>query len=163
MALEPFVTPQMLRDTLSPATYMALFDDEQTGSISDVDESAPVLLLLRRAHIRVVSWLGHNYTKLPLVTDTDVSDLLIDAELNYAVGMAYDRHPEYTRSYGEEPKRKAAWDQAELTMMRVQEAILRLPDAPSMGQPANVGGIVYESGPRTLTDSIDGTFNGGDL
>lgn len=163
MALAPLITAANLRDAIGTATYMALMDDEQLGVVEAVDTSSAVALLLSRAHIRCVSWLGANYAKTPLVTDTDVSVLLQDAELNYAVGLAYDRHPEYVRNFGEEPKRRAAYDQAELTMQRIQEAILRLPDMPSMGQPANVGGIVYDSGPRTLTDSIDGTYNGGDL
>ena len=163
MALDPLITAAQLRATLSEPTYMALYDDEQLGSAEAVDASAAVQLTLRRAHIRCVSWLGANYSKLPLDTDSDVSDLLIDAELNYAIGLSFDRHPEYVRQYGEDPRRKAAYDQAELTMTRVQEGILRMPDSPSMGQPANVGGIVYDSGPRTMTDSLDGTYNGGDL
>jgi hypothetical protein len=142
---------------------MSIYDDEQTGSIVTVDASTAVLLTLARAHSRVVSWLGHTYTKVPLVTDTDVPFLLKDAELNYAIGMSYDRHPEFVRAYGADPQRKNAYDQAELTMTRVQQAILRFVDSPTIAAPANAGGIVYDSGPRTLTDSLDGTYNGGDL
>lgn len=163
MSLTPFITAAELRATLSPATYMAIFDDEQTGSVSLVDASTAVLLTLSRAHIRTVSWLPPSFDKLPKSSDTDVSILLKDAELNYAVGLSYDRHPEYVRAYGADPQRKAAYDQAELTMTRVQAAVLRLPDSPSMDEPHNVGGIVYESGPRTLIDSFDGSRNGGDL
>lgn len=161
--LAPYIAASDLRAALSPAVYMAIFDDEQTGSIADVDASNAVALVLARAHSRVVSWLGHTYTKLPLATDSEVPYLLKDAELNYAIGMSFDRHPEYVRAYGADPQRKNAWDQAELTMNRVQEAILRFVDAPSVGKPVNVGGIVFDSGPRTLTDSLDGTYNGGDF
>lgn len=161
--LAPYITAADLRAALSSSVYMALFDDEQTGVTATVDASLGVTLTLARAHSRVVSWLGHTYSKLPLVTDTEVPYLLKDAELNYAIGMAYDRHPEYVRAYGSDAQRQNAWDQAELTMNRIQEAILRFADAESVGDPVNVGGIVYDTGPRTLTDSLDGTYNGGDL
>jgi hypothetical protein len=161
--LAPYITAAELRDALSPATYMAIFDDEQIGSTTVVDASRPVALLLARAHAHVVSRLGHTYNKIPLITDSEVPYLLKDAELNFAIGMAYDRHPEYVRSYGADSQRKNAWDQANLTMLMIQEAVMRFVDAPSVGDPVNVGGIVFDSGPRTLTDSLDGTYNGGDL
>jgi hypothetical protein len=157
------ITAADLRNALGTATYMALFDDEQTGSITEVDASANVLLVLRRAHVRCISWLGTNYAKIPKSTDSDVSDLLVDAELNYAMGLAYDRHPEYVRAYGADPQRKNAWDQAELTMMRIQEAILKLVDSPSMAEPLNVGGLVIDSGQRIFLDSADGQRNSGDF
>ena len=161
--LVPYITATDLRAALSPPTYMAIFDDDQTGSIVTVDASTAVLLTLARAHSRVVSWLGHTYTKVPLVTDTDVPFLLKDAELGYAIGMSYDRHPEYTRAYAADPQRKNAYDQAELTMTRVQEAILRFVDSPTIAAPVNVGCVIYDTGPHTITDSTDGTRNGGDL
>jgi hypothetical protein len=118
---------------------------------------------LRRAHIKCITWLGANYTKIPDGTDSHISDLLVDAELNYAIALAYDRHPEYVRAYGEEPKRKAAWDQAELTMMRVQEAVLKFVDLPDMEEPRNVGGVVVDGGQRVFLKASDGTNNGGDF
>lgn len=161
--LAPYNTPAELRAAMSPATYMSIYDDDQSGSIVTVDASTAVALTLARAHSKVVSWLGHTYTKIPLVTDTDVPFLLKDAELNYAIALSYDRHPEYIRAYGADPQRKGAYDQAELTMTRVQEAILRFVDAPSMPLPVNVGCLIYDTGPHTVTDSLDGTHNGGDL
>jgi hypothetical protein len=163
MALAPLITATMLRYGLSTATYMALYDEEQLGVQDEVDVSGPVLLTLTRAHIRCVSWLGANYNKIPLVTDPDVSELLKDAELNYAIGISYDMHPEYVRAYGEEPKRKAAYDQAELTMMRIQEAILKLVDSASMAEPTNVGGIVVDSGQRMFLGTTNGIMNSGDF
>lgn len=159
----PLITAADLRNALSPSTYMALFDDDQTGSIVTVDASGPVQLVLRRAHIKCVTWLGANYEKIPDGTDTHVSFLLVDAELNYAIGMAYDRHPEYVRAYGEDAKRKAAWDQAELTMMRIQEAVLKFVDLPDMEEPRNVGGLVVDGGQRVFLTSSTGINNGGDF
>jgi len=157
------ITAADLRNALGAATYMALLDEETTGSISDVDASAAVLMVLRRSHIRCISWLGTNYAKIPKSTDNDISDLLIDAELNYAIGLAYDRHPEYVRAYGADPQRKNAYDLAELTMMRIQEAILKLVDSPSMAEPLNVGGLVIDGGQRVFLDSSNGQRNSGDF
>lgn len=162
MALAPLITAEQLRLSLTTPTYMALFDEEQTGSVPTVDASATVALVRRRAHIRCVSWLGLNYKRIPLVTDTEVPDLLVDAELNYAVGISLDMHPEYVRAYGEEPRRKGAFDQAELCMQRVQEAVLQFVDAPSAGEPENVGGVVVDSGQRVFLGSTNGALNSGD-
>jgi len=101
--LAPYVTPAMLRARLSLATYIAIYDDDLTGSITEVDASEGVALTLSDAHSLVVSRLGTNYTHIPLVTDIDVPFLLKSAELNYAVGISYDRHPEYIRAYGTDP------------------------------------------------------------
>lgn len=163
MSLAPLITAADLRATLSEPTYMALFDDDQSGVVASVDASDGVAMCLRRAHIRCVSWLGVNYSKVPLVTDTDVPDLLIDAELNYATGIAFDRHPEYTRQYGEDPRRKAAYDQAELTMLRVQEAILQFVDSASMKEPENVGGIIVNEGQKMFLGATSGALNSGDF
>lgn len=162
MALAPLITANLLRLALTTTTYMALFDELQLGDVGSVDASASVTLVLRRAHVRCVSWLGLNYKKIPLVTDAEVPDLLVDAELNYAVGIAFDMHPEYVRQYGEDPRRKSAFDQAELCMQRVQEAILQFVDAPSVGEPENVGGVVTDSGQRVFLGSTNGALNSGD-
>lgn len=163
MALAPLITGEDLRIALSKATFLALYDDEQTGDMETIETSAEVGQTLRRAHIRTVAWLGNNYNKVPLVTDTDVSELLKDAELNYAIGISYDRHPEYVRQYGEDVKRKAAYDQAELCMQRVQEAVLRLVDSPSMAEPENVGAVIVDSGQRTFLGTTNGVVNSGDF
>jgi hypothetical protein len=163
MSLTPFVTAANLRTALSPATYMALFDDEQNGDVDAVDASDAVQEILKDAHILTVSWLPLNYSTLPHSTDSDVSQLLKYAERQYAKFLAYDRHPEYVKVYGEETKIAGALKQAETTMGRVQSAIQQLADSPSMGKPANAGGVFTESGPRMVTDGADGIYNGGDL
>jgi hypothetical protein len=165
MASTPLVTAAMLRATLSLATYMALFDDEQLGITDDVDKSLAVTLVLRRSHTRVNSRLATIYSKRPLPSgsDAEIDDLLLDAELNYACGMAFDRHPEYTRSYGEEPRRKAYYDQAEAVMENIQAALMRLVQTPPEDPPKNVGGIVYAITQRVMSPDADGTLNSGDF
>lgn len=163
MALDPLITAKDLRDAMSTQTYLALLDDDMIGDVPTVDASGPVTLLLANAHIHCVSWLGANYSKIPRVTDIDVSQLLKSAELNYAIGMAYDRHPEYVRQYGEDHKRKSAYDRAEITMMRIQEACLKLVDSPSMAEPQNVGGVVVDYGQRVFLGGANGVLNSGDF
>jgi len=123
-ALTPFITAALLRTALSPSTYIAIFDDDNGGDIAVVDASSQVALCIKRAHVRVVSRLGMLYNKIPDGTDSEISDLLVDAELNYAVGISFDRHPEYVRTFGESDRRKAAFDQADGTMEMIQAAIL---------------------------------------
>lgn len=163
MALDPLNTPTNLRDALSIQTYMALFDDMGLGDVATVDASGAVEQVLQMAHIRCVSWLGANYSKLPASTDTDVSVLFKFAELQYAIAMSFDRHPEYVRQYGETPRKNSALAQAELTMQRVQEAILKPVDSPSMGEPKNIGGRVVDSGQRIMLGSTNGALNSGDF
>ena len=165
MATEPRVTAELLRAALSPATYLALFDDEQCGVVSEVDISLPVTLTLRRAHTRVQSRLATICGTRPLPGETAAggSDLLLDAELNYAIGMAFDRHPEYVRAYGEGARQKGAWSMAESIMEDLQAAVLRVVDATPEAAPSNVGGILFSSARRVMLPGSDGSANSGDF
>jgi hypothetical protein len=162
-ALTPFITAALLRTALSPSTYIAIFDDDNGGDIAVVDASSQVALCIKRAHVRVVSRLGMLYNKIPDGTDSEISDLLVDAELNYAVGISFDRHPEYVRTFGESDRRKAAFDQADGTMEMIQAAILAIVDAPPEPTPRNVGGVITDGGQRVFLDSNDGCRNSGDF
>lgn len=163
-SLTPLITAKDLRTALNPTTYSAIFDDDNSGDMNSVDASDQVKLCIRRAHTRVVSRLGVMYTKIPDGTDSSYPDLLVDAELNYAMGIAFDRHPEYVRTFGESDRRKACWDQAEATMELLQEAVLRLVDTPPEPVPRNVGGVVVDDGQHMFIGrSCGGGFNSGDF
>jgi len=163
-SLAPLITASDLRTALNPTTYLAIFDDDNSGDMALVDASEAVTLCIRRANTRVVSRLGVLYTKIPEGTDPLIPDLLVDAALNYAQGIAFDRHPEYVKTFGESDRRKACFDQAESTMSMLQEAILRLVDNPSEPVPKNVGGVVVDDGQRVfLGRSCGGGFNSGDF
>jgi hypothetical protein len=161
--LTPFVTPANLRDVLGPTEYIAIFDDAGSGNLATIDASGAVGLCIRRAHTRVMARVGSIYKTLPDGADPQIPDLLFDAELNYAIGIAYDRRAEYTRAYGKEPARKAALDQAEMAMEQLQAAITRIVDAPPQASPENVGGVVFDSAQRVFAQSPDGTNNSGDF
>ena len=159
----PFITPALLRTALSPTTYLAIFDDDGTNNVAYVDASDAVKLCISRAHVRVVSYLGNIYNRIPDGADADIPGLLADAELNYATGIAFDRHPEYVRTFGESERRKAAFDQADMTMKAVRGAMLSITDVPSLEKAANVGGVVIDGGVRVFLPSPDGTTNSGDF
>lgn len=167
MASQPLITAAQLRTKLGYNTYMALYDEDDSGqpsgNVQQVDASAAVALTLRLAHVRVVSRLATIYpNKVPDGTDTAIDDLLVDAELNYAVGMSYDRHPEYVNRFGWDPVRKGAYQVADDIMSAVQDAVMRLVQAPPEPKPANVGGVVVDGGQRVFLAGIDGTHNSGD-
>lgn len=156
--LTPYATAEMLRAVLGPATYMAIYDDEQTGDVEFVDRADAVKFTLRRAHARVVSRLPPIYRTLPTTSIADdIPALLQDAELLYACGLSYDRHPEYARVYGR-PK----FVEADEIMDNVQAAILMIADNPPEPSPANVGGTVTSKGPRAFVD-VNGNYTGGDF
>jgi hypothetical protein len=164
---KPLITAATLRAKLGFNTYMALYDEDDSGSptgdVAQVDASEAVALTLRLAHVRVVSRLATIYpNKTPDGTDPLIDDLLVDAELNYAVGISYDRHPEYVNRFGWDPVRKGAYQMADDIMASIQDAVMRLVQAPPEPKPANVGGVVVDGGQRVFLVGIDGTPNTGD-
>lgn len=170
MALTPLITAADLRNALGLNTYMALYDEDTdgsgqpTGDIATVDALASVALTLKRAHMRVISRLPAIYNKIPDGTDSQVSELLRDAEIEFAIGMSYDRHPEYVQRFGMDTKRKGAYQTAMETMDLIQDAVLRIVpnDAPPEAAPRNVGGVVVDSGNRVFLPNPDGSGGTGD-
>jgi hypothetical protein len=89
---------------------------------------------------------------------------LKQAALAFAVPFAFMRHPEYVRTYGDDPRGGLkALQMAGEFMERLCTGKQFLVDVPLEPKPSVVGGIVYSAGPRTVIDGIDGTFNGGDF
>jgi len=167
MAASPYATVQDLVDALGEPAYLAIFDEG--GTLPDraaVDGSSGVALCLRRAHAQVSGRLPGIYSQLPAEQpdDTHVSDLLRDAELAFAVVFAYRRHPEWVRTYGAGPN-GPLWQEALDNVERLQTGVLRVPqnDNPPEPAPENIGGIVYDQGPRMLTDRNTGESTSGDF
>ena len=159
----PLITAQNLVDALSLPTYMALFDDANTGNRSTVDASTGVALVLSRSHVQVESWLPDIFKTMPTSTPVP-SQLLVDAELQFAVIYSYRRHPEYVKTYGAEPN-GSLWKEALAFMYRIQAGTQLIPpdDNPPETAPENVGGSTIADGPRIAITSNDGsTPNTGD-
>lgn len=151
MAASTYCTVQDLVDTLSVATFMALFDDEPLGDLAAVMGAPAVSLCMRRAHSQVASRLTGIYGIAPAEqpNDAQVPDLLRDAELAFAVVYAYRRHPEYVRTYGAGPNGDL-WEEALDAVNRIKAAVNMIPknDNPPETRPRNVGGLVVSAGPR---------------
>lgn len=151
-----------LQNALGPVTYLAIFDDVNAGSVS-TGTGTPVDQVLSRAHAQVVSRLVSVYGAdgIPSVLPSSIPALLVDAELNYAVALAWQRHPEYVRAVGAKNATAAAYERADMTMKNVADAIQRLPEV--VATPSNVGGVVTDGSNRLIIDSSDGTSNAGDF
>jgi phage gp36-like protein len=157
-----YVSSDDLRDRLNPTTYLAIFDDDNAGEGS----ANPVQLVIDSAEGEVDSYLiTENALPLPALTGGKTDRLVKLCALDFAQALSYERHPEYARTFGEDAKKMSIWKRASERMGRIQAARQQLPDVVEQAgpKPANVGGIVYDSGPRTITNSLDGTDNGGDF
>lgn len=160
-----YVSPSDLKAAVGPQVYVQIFDDDGDGNVSDND--AGVQLVLERAHAEVLSYLPRLYgiavvddpTRLP----QGIPTLLKSAELDFAVALSFERHPEYVRSYGEEG-RSLRWKRAEAKMQRIGDAKQIPTDNVPPPQPVTGGGVITDPNPRrTIVTSADGTDNAGDF
>lgn len=155
-----YITQADIELRLSPRTVLAIFDDDNDG-VADADAVAAIIDDAE-AHVDA-ALLG--FIDMPAINPAD--RLIKRAALNFAIAFSFERHPEYVRSFGEEPR--IHYKRAEDYLDKIQAARRRLPDNNSDltvaagGTVKNVGGIVTDSGPRTLVDDPDGTQNSGDF
>ena len=149
-----YIDADRLARALTPATYGEFFNDDGEGNV-DTDA---VVDVIDRAEGEVDSQLiGFRTYPIDIPTDR----LLRQAALCYAISFSFERHPEYVRQFGENPRADGMYQRGEKLMARVQAGIKALPDQTSPATAAqNSGGIVYDSGPRFSVDSLDGTQNG---
>ena len=80
------------------------------------------------------------------------------AALMWFRALAYERHLEYVRQYGKEPRKEAMQMCEDLT-----DAKEWLADLPGGAPPGNAGGIVVDHGPRMMVTSASGEYEGGDF
>jgi hypothetical protein len=158
-----FITVQDLVDALGEETYMALFDDHNTRSRVEVDESTQVVLVMKRAHATAASYLPNLYATLPATNDTPatMSELLRHATLEFAQCYAYRRRPEYMKTYGAFPGGDM-WKGAVELMQRIQRGEQRIePVVAPADPPANHAGFVADDGPKaTIPSTTDNTTLG---
>lgn len=175
MTIKSFNTVQDLVDAVGVQTYMAIFDDPTgtppvpSGSRAVVDASTQVASVLQRARSRVLAWLPGAYDTMPddqSSNPSNVSVLMKDAELQYAVIYTYRRHPEYVRTYGAEAS-GPLMKEADAHMQRIKQGQERIApnDNPPPGapKPNNVGGVGVADGSRITITGTDGTSNAGDF
>lgn len=159
-----YITARNLIDRLTERTYVAMFDTNNTGQVSQVDD-AQVQQVIDNAEAEVDSFLlTIRLLPLPATISPSIDRLVVLCCLDFAQGFAYELHPEYARQYGDGTKGETIMERARLRMQRIRAGIQELPDVDAQaGKPTNIGGIVYDAGPRTIVDGPDGTRNGGDL
>lgn len=166
-----YLTAQDLVDAMGEPTYMAIFDDTNSGSRATVDASTGVTTVLRRTLAFISSWLPDIYAKLPGETPDGMSSttdtipaLFKDACLQYGVVLSYRRHPEYVKTYGAQPDGPLMKELVEF-MQRIQAGAQRVTpnDQPPEPTPENVGGSSQSDGSRIALTATDGvTRNSGD-
>jgi hypothetical protein len=153
-----YIVQADLENALSPSTILAIFEDQNTGAVN----TTALNDICARATARVDSWIAAVYDGPFPITQSPVPAMCKELALEYGVAFCFERHPEYVRTFGELP-RAERWKRADELGLRLQKAVQRMPDYTAQPKPRNVGGIVYDSGPRTIVDSADGTRNGGDF
>jgi hypothetical protein len=161
--LVPLVDAETLRNTVTPEVYMAVFDDRRTKDPSSVDQSGPVQEVIDDANALVISSLAPICARVPDGTDPAIPVLLKTVSRLYLRYFTFIRRPEYTRVTGKDEA--SLLKHAKEIVDEIRSGLMAV--APNDGTPkvsvGNVGGIVYESGPRLMTDSLDGTSNSGDF
>lgn len=156
-------TTQDLVDLIGEEVFMALFDDQGTQSLITVKASTQVALIMESAHAYVNSWLV-NLGQLPPDNTATVSKLIRHVELRVAQCFAYQRRPEYVRTYGAFPG-GPMWTGITEMLDRIQSGVQRIPQtdqAPEFPQPNQGGRGPEQDGPKALVDSdpIDRTTYG---
>lgn len=152
------ITPDDLKAALGPGVYVQIFDDDGDGVVTDDDDA--VLLVIERAHAEVVSYALRIWDAMP----PGIPPLLKSAELDFAVALAFERHPEYVRAYGEEG-RERRWKRASTKMERIAaQAQIVGEGSPDPKTDIEAGGSITIPNPHPLiVDSSDGDYNGGDF
>ncbi len=139
-----FITQAELQAMMTPALFLAIFDDDNNGSVDAADTNAAQIIAL--AHAEVISYVPNLYEDALDELPSGVPDLLKSVELDYAYALSLNRHPEFARF---ESEYKQRWERAEKKMDRISKSIQRIAgsNAPT-ADPANVGATV--AGPDPL-------------
>jgi hypothetical protein len=165
----PYITTSELTTALGPQTALALFDDDDSGTLN----AFAVAQVIMRAHARVTGSLVSIYGRSkvpPGLPDgyvdgqpQTVPDILRDYELEQAMVFAYDRRPGFVRGQGElTVKDRDARLQTLVEQIRTSEVQLT-DDAPDE-EPANLGGLVLDLGQHVaIGRNPYGGFNRGDF
>lgn len=156
-----YIDADELATRLTPATYLAIYDDSGTGDVASVNDQA-VQQDIDGAEGEVDSYLiTDRALPLPAIVNPSVDRLVRLAALDFATALAFLRHPEYVRTFGENPKAQGLWERATARMKRLKTGMVELPDVDKQAaKPLNVGGVVLDEGPRTIITSSDGRDNG---
>lgn len=154
----PYVSAETLRTAIGASAYKAIFDDDGDGTV----DAAAVDLVRSRASTRVDSSLAKIYPAAVVPFTGEVPRDAQEAALEFAVGMAYLRHPEYAARYGDKGK-VMEFDRAEKLCQDLATNLKRIADAPAAApNPVNVGLTVDFSASDDAAGGVGGgIFSGG--
>lgn len=154
-----YATQTDLENSLSPATVLALYNDDNDSQVNAVAIEG----VLVRATNWVDSYLATQYLPPFPVTQTPVPAMIVAAALEFAIAFSFERHPEYVHTYGETFRAATRFKRACEMMDRIVASQQQIPDWVLQPKGKNVGGIINSSGPRTIIDGPNGENNGGDF
>lgn len=160
-----YISSADLINRLTPDTFVAIYDDENNNDPDNVNDDA-VQADIDAAEAEVDSWIIATYaTPSPDLVGGAIDRLVRLAAVDYACSLAWRRHPEYVKQFGENPRADGLWHLAEARMKRIQEGMQQLPDVTEQGadRAANVGGPTFDDGNRIIIPDADGSDNMGDF
>lgn len=135
---------------LNPKTFLAIYDDEDSGDPLQVDDLI-VQQDIDSAEGEVDSYLILIGTlPLPTLAGGAIDRLIKTAALDYAEALSFLRHPEYPRTFGENGKSKGLWTIAEKRMERIKKSLQQMPDIVSQTgtTPTNTGATIANADPE---------------
>lgn len=149
-----YITQLDVEHRLSAASVAYIFTDPGADTIN----AAALNGCIDDAEAEVESWLLGDID-ITSESFNRVDRLLRRCAVDFFCCYAYERRPEYEKTFGEDPRGGSRWKRATQRMERIQASLQKLPDQPSV-KPANVGGIIRDDSARTCITSADGTANG---
>ena len=157
-----YITVAELNVAMGPQMVLQMFDDQATNTVYEPSVDAVVA----RASALVDSWIAPVYTgtfPMTFASESVVPGMILELAVQYAVAIAYERHPDYANAIASSPN-KDRFARADALGLQLQAAIRRIPDMPGQLKPVNVtGAILYDDGRRVIADNPDGTTNSGDF
>jgi phage gp36-like protein len=155
-----YITQAELQYALSSTSFIAIFDQDNDG----VADEAVVDAVIGRASAMTDAWIAPVYRGPFPITQVPVPAMIRELTIQYCLAIAYERRPDYTRTLeGGSSHDEDRWKRADAMGMRLQTAVLRIPDYVAQPAPANVGGIVVSGGSRVFIADANGTENRGDF
>lgn len=147
------ITASDLSVALSPATYLAIFDDANDGTVDDTNPA--VVLVIERAEAEVYSFLPVDFTPAPAQ-----QKLLRQAAFSFAISFSYERHPEYVRMVASN-ERNDQYARGKRIMLDLQETVRRMRDVTTA--PVTISPEFASDTARGINDSpglVEETFWG---
>jgi hypothetical protein len=145
-----------VENALNKATVLALFDDG-----AGVVNAAALAAVIQAGELEMASWMVDQFG-LPLPPDLANDPFFKRSALEFVVGFAVERHPEYAKQAGFGSP-TSYFDRATARAERIAAARQRATTIEET--PANVGGTTPDGAPRMYTPGANGggVSNAGDF